>query len=46
LSCATTTTKNNARAVGTTHLTSQTEEIKPCHGDPPTLPCHHVDTGR
>ena len=33
-------------AVGSARLSSATEDVKPCRGDPPKLPCHHVDLGR
>ena len=33
-------------AVGSARLSSASEEVRPCRGDPPKLPCYHVDLGK
>jgi hypothetical protein len=36
----------NSSSTGATKLGTAKQDVPPCHGDPPTLPCHHVDVGR
>ncbi|HEY2518338.1 MAG TPA: hypothetical protein VGI39_46030 [Polyangiaceae bacterium] len=38
--------RGRSPAFGSARLSSATEDVKPCRGDPPKLPCHHVDLGK
>jgi hypothetical protein len=37
---------SNVNATYSTTTTTSASSVRVCRGDPPTLPCYHVDVGR